>query len=286
MSTQEDTWPTWFVVGLFVFAMTLLLTGLFLSLRRPPAAGPVAGLPTTTATAEVARTALTGQPTLMAEGTATPAVIVRRTVNVELTPTPAAGLATPTAGLALTATTVVVVTGTPAPRPPASPTTMPAATGTAVVVMPSGPPGEAGDMGTIEGQVALQGRQRHTGIMLLVNGAPAGTTDATGAFHLTVPAGHHAVRASYSGYIAAEAPDVEVRAGEMTSMPAISLRAGDTDHDGDVDLYDVVRCAINFGRKVPAADTHADVNEDGVIDLRDVILVQRNYRGIGPAPWR
>jgi len=149
--------------------------------------------------------------------------------------------------------------------------------------MPLVAPGEAGDAGAVEGQLTLEGRTLFSGITLLVSGTPAATTDASGAFRLTAPAGSYTVAARYPGYMSVEAGGVEVQAGETTRLPAVGLRAGDTDADGDIDLFDVVRCVINLGQE---RTTHADVNSDGKVDLRDVILTQRNYRGVSPAPWR
>jgi len=149
--------------------------------------------------------------------------------------------------------------------------------------MPLVAPGEAGDVGAVEGQLALEGRTLFSGITLLVDGTPAATTDASGAFRFTAPVGAYTVAARYPGYMSIEAGGVEVQIGETTRLPAVGLRAGDTDEDGDIDLFDVVRCVINLGQQ---GTTHADVNSDGKVDLRDVILTQRNYRGVGPAPWR
>ncbi len=165
-------------------------------------------------------------------------------------------------------------------------TVPPITTEAAPTATPTGAPVVTGNRGTIEGRVALQGRERYAGITLLVNGTPAGSTDELGVFQLVLPPGRYTVRASYPAYIAIEASDVEVQAGEVVSLPPGLLHAGDTDRDSDIDLFDVVRCAIGFGKAVPEADSHADLNGDGVIDLRDVTLAQQNYREIGPTPWR
>ncbi|MFQ5854039.1 MAG: hypothetical protein ACE5LU_00125 [Anaerolineae bacterium] len=264
VSSQEGFRRTWFLGGLFVVAIVLVITALFLRFLRTPDAGPIETVPTATVTTEAGLATMTSRPTTVVEGTASPVPSARRTTSVELTPSSTVELAT-------TATTVAEATVTPTASP---------------LVTPPGVPGGAGDTGTIEGQIALQGRNNRVGITLLVDGTPMDTTDASGTFRLNVPAGRFAVRASYPGHIAIEAPDVEVRVGEVTRLPATSLPAGDADRDGDVDLYDMVRCAIGLGRLVPATGPHADVNGDGVIDLRDIILTQRNYRDASPLPWQ
>ncbi len=52
-------------------------------------------------------------------------------------------------------------------------------------------------------------------------------------------------------------------------MPAASIRSGDLDQDGDVDIFDVVRYASNPKK--------TDVNGDGMIDIRDIIALDSNY---------
>ncbi len=259
-SARDEPWPVWLLGTLTALAVGLIATGIFLWVRQPPT-GPIARQPTATVTA---------QPTQVARRTATPAPIVRRTLGAVPTPSPGVESAPPVAEPVVTVTKEVEATK--------SLTVPPITTEAAPIV--------TGNRGTVEGRVTLQGRERYAGITLLVNGTPAGSTDELGVFQLILPPGHYTVRASYPAYIAIEAPDVEVRAGEVVSLPQGLLHAGDTDRDSDIDLFDVVRCAIDFGKAVPEADSHADVNGDGVIDLRDVTLAQQNYREIGPAPWR
>lgn len=252
-STRDDSYSTGFVVALAVAAVVLIIIALSLWFLRSPDADR-AKIPTATVTAEAQElTTPTVPPTSVVEGTATLTPVVRRTTTVEPTPSPTPALATTTS----------------------EPTETPTVT-----------PGATENTGTIEGQITLQGRNRHAGITLLVNGTPTGTTDASGAFRLTVPAGRYPVRARYPGYVPIEAANVDVGVGETTPLPATLMAAGDTDGDGDIDLYDVVRCAINFGQQVPPADSHVDLNGDGTIDFRELMLAQRNFGSIGPVPWR
>lgn len=259
MSPQDDVWPVWFLLGLLVVAMAVVGTGLFLWFFRAPGAGPITVSPTATPLSEAHPATMTPAPTSVAERRATFAAPTER----------------PTAEIKLTPTSTVEPTATTPELPPVTATATAAAT-----------PSLIGDTGTIEGRITLQGRSTSAGITLLVNGAPVDTTDASGAFRLVVPAGRVGVRASYPGYLEIEASDVEVRVGEVARLPAVSLRAGDTDRDGDVDLFDVVRCAINFGHTMPAADAPVDLTGDGVVDVRELILAQQNYRAISPAPWQ
>lgn len=140
------------------------------------------------------------------------------------------------------------------------------------------------EMGTIEGQVALEGRNNHSGIDVLVDDAPATTTDVEGAFQVTVPIGAHTVRAGRLGFAAAETT-VDVPAGASAALPFVTLPAGDTDGDADIDLFDIVRCAINLGQPAPAGMEYADVNGDGVIDMYEIGVIHRNYRTLEPITW-
>lgn len=280
VSTRDDSWPTCFLVGLFAVALTLLVTALFLWIRGPRDAGRMASAATASAAARVVLATETAGRRLVTEGTATPVPVARGTESAGVPPAPTAALVSPSVEPARTIAAEAGATGT------ATPTPGPAATATSAVVIPLAPPGEAGAAGTVEGQLALEGRTLFSGTTLLVDGMPAATTDEAGDFRLVVPAGQHTVAARHPGYITIEATGVEVRPGDTTRLPATELRAGDTDEDGDVDLFDVVRCVIGLGQKSQARTMHADVNGDGTVDLRDVILAQRNYRGVSPAPWQ
>jgi len=57
----------------------------------------------------------------------------------------------------------------------------------------------------------------------------------------------------------------------------ITLKAGDVDNDGDIDIVDAtIIVSERFGDPVPA-DSVADLNEDEVINILDLIHVGRNY---------
>lgn len=141
------------------------------------------------------------------------------------------------------------------------------------------------ETGTIVGQVSLEGRATSDGIAVLLDDILQDVTEAAGTFQVTAPAGRYSVRASYAGHVTIEAAGVDVRSGEVTSLPPASLPAGDTDLDKDVDLFDLVRCIVELrGGELPAGD-HGDANGDGVTDIRDLILTRQNFGAVSPAPW-
>ncbi len=139
--------------------------------------------------------------------------------------------------------------------------------------------------GTIAGRVTLEGRKGYADIQILVNNEPAGTTDEMGIFQVDVPAGVYTVRAWRLGYVPAEAVGVEVQAGQVVRLADIILPAGDTDADEDVDLFDMVRCAVNLRQPPPPGMEFTDINGDGIIDFREIVMIHRNYRTVRPVVW-
>ena len=50
----------------------------------------------------------------------------------------------------------------------------------------------------------------------------------------------------------------------------------DVNNDGVVDIFDLIFVAQNIGVEKPS-NPKVDVNEDGVVDIRDLILVAQNF---------
>ena len=249
-STQQEAYPNWFLAVLAVAAGVLLLVAGYLWLIRPPLVGPLATIPTPTAR---------------------PAE--RPTVVVEVTITPGEGV-----GATATPGESVGVTTTPEEKLVQAPTEEPQEMATAT------PPGAVAT-GTITGRVRLEARKVYADVQILVNNEPAGSTDGSGAFQVDVPAGVYTVRARHLGYVPAEASAVRVRAGQVVRLADITLPAGDTDADEDVDLFDMVRCAANLRRPPPPGMEFADINGDGIIDIREIVIIHRNYRTVRPVVW-
>ena len=112
--------------------------------------------------------------------------------------------------------------------------------------------------------------------------ATSGTANPDGTFSLVVPAGTYTVEATASGFLSAEGPATIV-AGETTTMPTISLIAGDIDGNGVIDQYDALTIGINYNADSPTA---ADLNNDGVINVLDLEILAGNYRQTGPTAWQ
>ena len=60
------------------------------------------------------------------------------------------------------------------------------------------------------------------------------------------------------------------------------LRSGDVNGDGDIDIFDLILVARQFGESVPP-NTDVDINGDGMVDIFDLALVAKGF-GAAAAP--
>lgn len=139
-------------------------------------------------------------------------------------------------------------------------------------------------MGSIAGQVLLQGRSDHSGARIIVNGSEVGTTNADGRFLFDVPAGTYTLGASMPGYLRAEAARVLVPPDQTTQLTAITLEAGDINNDGRIDLLDLSGIGSLLSTIRPT-EPRTDLNGDGVVDIRDLVLAAQNYDHTAPLVW-
>jgi hypothetical protein len=178
--------------------------------------------------------------------------------------------ATPTSTRTPTATPTRTRTRTP------TPTTIQTPTPTRTLVPGSG--------GAIGGSVFLQGRERHGGTVLSVDGRLTSTGDS-GAFWLEgISPGIHSVRATMAGYLYATKTDVGVVADQATILPPITLVGGDANGDCVVNLFDLVVVAINYN-SAPPSDPRADLNGNDEVDIFDLVLVCKNLDRVCPQLW-
>jgi len=103
-----------------------------------------------------------------------------------------------------------------------------------------------------------------------------------GTFTMAAPDGTYTVEATASGYLSAEGP-ATITAGNTTTMPTISLLAGDIDENGVIDQFDALTIGMNYNAAAPDA---ADLNSDGVINVLDLEILAANYRQTGPTAWQ
>jgi len=109
-----------------------------------------------------------------------------------------------------------------------------------------------------------------------VNANPDGT------FNLQVPAGTYTIVASASGFLTAQG-SVTVNSSAASTMPTISLLAGDIDNNNVIDQLDAMTIGMNYNAADP---TSADLNSDSVINVLDLELLAHNYRATGPVGWQ
>jgi hypothetical protein len=108
------------------------------------------------------------------------------------------------------------------------------------------------------------------------------TADASGNFSFSAPAGTYTVNASAQGFLSAQGP-ATLTAGTTTTMPQISLSAGDINGNGVVDQFDAMTIGMSYNTTTPAA---ADLNCDSSINVLDLELLASNYRKVGPVAWQ
>jgi len=107
------------------------------------------------------------------------------------------------------------------------------------------------------------------------------TANPDGTFSLTVPGGTYTVFATASGFLSTQGSVTVTSAGTST-MPTISLLAGDIDNNNVIDQLDAMTIGMNYNADTPTA---ADLNNDNVINVLDLELLARNYRETGPVAW-
>ena len=135
--------------------------------------------------------------------------------------------------------------------------------------------------GTLTGQV-LAGKPVNVSLLNGNTVVTAVTANPDGTFSLTAPAGAYTVRASASGFLSAEG-SITLTAGNSSTMPNITLLAGDIDNNGVIDQFDAMTIGMSYNTASPEA---ADLNNDGVINVLDLELLAQNYRKTGPITWQ
>jgi len=113
----------------------------------------------------------------------------------------------------------------------------------------------------------------------LVASVPA---NPDGTFSLTAPAGTYAVVATAPGFLSA-AGSATITSEGTTSLPNVTLLAGDIDGNNVIDQLDAMTIGMNYNTATPAA---ADLNNDGNINVLDLELLAANYRETGPIAWQ
>ncbi|MCP3166407.1 hypothetical protein [Myxococcus qinghaiensis] len=146
--------------------------------------------------------------------------------------------------------------------------------------------------GLVQGKVLRQHRGNHGGVTVVVSngGTQLGTavTDAAGNFSLQVPAGSvSGVTASRAGYLAVQHTSFSLAAGATVDLPIVTLFAGNTDGDNDIDWADFAAIGPFVTNPLTAVGPNdpRDVNGNGFIDWDDLSKASANGGLTGPRTW-
>jgi hypothetical protein len=190
------------------------------------------------------------------------------------------------AWLTIVPTATPTFTSTPVESPTATftstPVESPTPTSTSTPVESPTPTALPSTLGALTGQV-LASKPVTVSLYNADNSlAASATANADGTFSLTAPAGTYTVRATVSGFLSAQG-SVTLTGGSTSTMPTVSLLAGDIDNNNVIDQLDALTIGMSYNTAVPAA---ADLNNDGVINVLDLELLALNYRKTGPVAWQ
>lgn len=108
------------------------------------------------------------------------------------------------------------------------------------------------------------------------------TTNSDGTFTLTAEPGSYLVIASAEGYLNSQGT-VTLTTGVNTTLPSITLPAGDIDNNDVIDQYDALTLGMNYN---VIATASADLNNDGLTNILDLELLADNYRKAGALAWQ
>ncbi len=202
---------------------------------------------------------------------------VAATATPTYTPLPTG---TPTA--TPTETPVPTATGTSTPTSTSTATGTPSVTPTATGTPSAMPTATA--MASLRGRVDLQARTSDAEATVAA-GSYSTTTDALGFFTLWVAPGSYTVTITRDGYLAASKTNVSVGNGDSVDLPLLRLWSGNLNNDGGsvnyvsmADLEFVERLLDQPASVTPGEDSYrADLNQDGVVDLLDLVTVAINW---------
>jgi hypothetical protein len=132
---------------------------------------------------------------------------------------------------------------------------------------------------SIEGISTYQGRTEHDGIEITASGAVTTTaiSDESGNYSLTnLKSGSVNIQADAERYLPS-CTTSDINAGERLTLEALTLRGGDANDDGAIDIADATLLTGVFGQNAPPADVRGDINNDGVVNIQDFSILGGNY---------
>lgn len=138
--------------------------------------------------------------------------------------------------------------------------------------------------GTVTGRVLLQGRTNYSGVTVSIGGRQV-TTGANGAYSISgVPVGTHTISAAAATYLDSQRGSIVVSSGGTTTVPDVTLLAGDVDDNCTINIFDLVALGAVYGT-TPPGDPRVDYNQDNTVNIFDLVLLAANYGLSCPGPW-
>ncbi len=140
----------------------------------------------------------------------------------------------------------------------------------------------------VMGQISVPLRANFAGVAVVLT-LPDGQvmqtqTDAAGNFAFAnVPPGIYRVDAGLAGYLSSQTA-FTLSDGQVLLLPLSTLVGGDTNLDNRIDLTDAALIAANFDG--PNAVSGADLNHDGIVDIRDLTAIGAFFGQAGPTAWQ
>ena len=109
--------------------------------------------------------------------------------------------------------------------------------------------------GQLRGLTHLEGLTDSWGVMVQV-GDVAHPVKRDGRFNLLLPEDTYDISIWSPGYIAVDLPSVEIKSGQVVTVPELTLPFGDANGDGRIDILDLSIAAGNFGTRVQELELH------------------------------
>jgi hypothetical protein len=131
----------------------------------------------------------------------------------------------------------------------------------------------------VTGQLRLQGRSQHGGVILLGEAGMRTASMENGRFELSY-AGQTTLRIHHPGYLDVQAT-IKADSDLHLDLGEIELLGGDVNGDQRIDILDIAYIGYHFS----SADAQADLNGDGAVDIFDIALAGANFGQTGPVSW-
>jgi hypothetical protein len=132
--------------------------------------------------------------------------------------------------------------------------------------------------GTLAGVISAQGRGPGNQAGYIVTIKELGlttTTLANGDFTVSdVPFGLYTLTVTYPGYLSLTCPNL-THQNQLTTLAGATLRAGDFNSDGQINIADSTSLGLALGPTPPGAAT--DINGDNQTNVLDLILMATNF---------